>query len=270
MSESVAQYEPRLSQLFDLTDRVAIVTGGVGHLGAALCRALAEAGARVFVTSRDAERAASMARTLTNLQTLDHRGIALDHTDEDSINRCVANVIQAAGGIDILVNNAHEATGDDWQTISATDFQRQLANLTGYFLLSRHVRNHAVEQRKAASIVMLGSMYGIVGSYPDVYAGIAAASPAAYHALKGGIVQLTRHLAVYWANDRIRVNCLSPGPFPANSANPQLVERLVAKSPMSRMGEPHELKGALLLLASDAGSYITGQNIIVDGGWTAW
>ena len=117
---------------------------------------------------------------------------------------------------------------------------------------------------------MIGSMYGVVGSYPDVYQDLAAASPAAYHALKGGVVQLTRHLAVYWAHDNVRVNCLSPGPFPADGAEPQLIERLNAKVPLGRMGRPHELKGALLLLASDAGSYITGHNLLVDGGWTAW
>jgi gluconate 5-dehydrogenase len=136
--------------------------------------------------------------------------------------------------------------------------------------LARNVHHHAVERGAPASIVMLGSMYGIVGSYPDAYQDLGPASPAAYHALKGGIVHLTRHLAVYWAKDNVRVNCLSPGPFPSAKTNPRLVERLVTKSPLGRMGEPHELKGALLLLASDAGSYITGQNLIVDGGWTAW
>ncbi|MEP0761261.1 MAG: SDR family oxidoreductase, partial [Chloroflexota bacterium] len=90
------------------------------------------------------------------------------------------------------------------------------------------------------------------------------------HTLKGGIVHMTRHLAVYWARDRVRVNCLSPGPFPSPKVNPQMVQRLITKSPMRRMGQPHELKGALLLLVSDAGSYITGQNLLVDGGWTAW
>jgi gluconate 5-dehydrogenase len=84
------------------------------------------------------------------------------------------------------------------------------------------------------------------------------------------LVQLTRHLAVYWAKDKVRVNCLSPGPFPHRSAQPVMVERLSARSPMGRMGQPHELKGALLFLASDASSYVTGQNLLVDGGWTAW
>ena len=113
-------------------------------------------------------------------------------------------------------------------------------------------------------------MYGIVASYPDAYEGICNYSPVSYHALKGGIIHMTRHLAVYWADDMVRVNCLSPGPFPGPAAPPDMVTRLCKKSPMKRMGSPEELKGALLLLASDAGSYITGQNIVVDGGWTSW
>lgn len=117
---------------------------------------------------------------------------------------------------------------------------------------------------------MIGSMYGVVGSYPDAYEDIAPASPVHYHTLKGGIIHMTRHLAVYWAKDQVRVNCLSPGPFPSHKAPREMVERLIEKSPMKRMGLPHELKGAMLLLVSDAGSYITGQNLLVDGGWTSW
>ncbi len=100
--------------------------------------------------------------------------------------------------------------------------------------------------------------------------GVCVASPVQYHTLKGGIVHMTRHLASYWARDNVRVNCLSPGPFPNEKALAEMVERLKTKNPMQRMGQPHELKGALLLLASDAGSFITGQNLLVDGGWTAW
>ena len=117
---------------------------------------------------------------------------------------------------------------------------------------------------------MLGSMYGVVGSYPETYEGVSPASPVAYHALKGGIIHMTRHLAVYWAKSGSRVNCLSPGPFPGAQAPPEMVERLCEKSPMGRMGIPSELKGALVFLASDASSYMTGQNLIIDGRLTAW
>jgi gluconate 5-dehydrogenase len=172
--------------------------------------------------------------------------------------------------VDILVNNGHEALAHDWTDVTPEQFTRQLANSSGYFQLAREIRNQAVAQGRPASIILLGSMYGQVASYPEAYQGLGPASPAAYHALKGAVIHLTRHLAVYWAPDRVRVNCLSPGPFPTAQVSPELVHRLQGKSPMGRMGKPYELKGALLLLASDAGSYITGQNLVVDGGWTAW
>jgi gluconate 5-dehydrogenase len=190
--------------------------------------------------------------------------------DPAALERGFEAALTVAGRIDVLVNNGHEAEANDWTTVTAEQFTRQLANATGYFLLARQVRNHAVERGSAASIILLGSMYGQVGSYPDAYEGVCPASPVAYHALKGGIIQMTRHLAAYWAADRVRVNCLSPGPFPKASAPDTMVERLSTKLPMKRMGQPHELKGAIVFLASDASSFMTGQNLTIDGGWTAW
>jgi gluconate 5-dehydrogenase len=145
-----------------------------------------------------------------------------------------------------------------------------MGNATGYFLLARRMREHAVNRKAEASIILLGSMYGIVSSYPDTYSGVCPSSPVAYHTLKGGIIQMTRHLAIYWAADGVRVNCLSPGPFPPPQIPEELTRRLCERSPLKRMGIPHELKGAIVFLASRASSYMTGQNLIIDGGWTAW
>jgi gluconate 5-dehydrogenase len=262
--------EPTVQQLFDLTGRVALVTGGTGHLGSAMCRALAEAGASVVVTSRDADRAKQAAAALPRPGAASHHGVVLDHMDPAAIERGFAEALALAGKIDVLVNNGHEAQPADWTTVTPEQFTRQLANATGYFLLARLVRNHAVGRLAPASVILLGSMYGQVASYPDAYEGVCPASPAAYHALKGGVVHLTRHLAAYWAADGVRVNCLSPGPFPSEKAPREMVERLTAKLPMKRMGLPHELKGAVVFLASDASSFMTGQNLTIDGGWTAW
>jgi len=270
MNDSRSATEPTVHQLFDLTSRVALVTGGSGHLGAAMCRGLAEAGASVVVTSRDAARARAFAQTLPQVGAARHLGIALNHMRPDSLGASFQEALRSAGAVDILVNNGHESSAADWTMVTAKEFSRQLDNAMGYFVLSKLVRDHAVERQAVASIVLVGSMYGIVGSYPDAYAGVSCASPVAYHALKGSIIQMTRHLAVYWARDGVRVNCLSPGPFPGPKAPTELVERLKAKSPMGRMGTPTELKGAIVFLASEASTYMTGQNLIVDGGWTAW
>jgi gluconate 5-dehydrogenase len=263
-------HEPTIQELFDLSSKTAIITGASGYLGGAMARALAEAGGRVVVTSRDADRARDVAEALPDPNRAGHQGFELDQMAPSSIERAFAQIVDTVGQVDVLVNNGHEPLANDWTDVTAEQFTRQLANATGYFLLARLVRNHAVEHGRPASIILLGSMYGLVGSYPDAYQGICPASPVAYHTLKGGIVHLTRHLAVYWAADRVRVNCLSPGPFPSAKTPAGLTDRLDAHSPMRRMGFPHELKGAIVFLASAAGSYMTGQNLIIDGGWTAW
>jgi gluconate 5-dehydrogenase len=264
------QREPTVHELFDLTGKVALITGGTGHLGSAMSRALAEAGASVVLSSRDAARARDCVAALPSPSGARHHGVALDHMDPSALERGFTDALALAGKIDVLVNNGHESQASDWTTVTAEQFTRQLANATGYFLLARLVRDQAVARGVTASIVLLGSMYGSVASYPDAYEGVCNASPVAYHTLKGGIVHMTRHLAAYWARDGVRVNCLSPGPFPSDKAPGEMVERLCTKLPMRRMGQPHELKGAIVFLASAASSFMTGQNLIIDGGWTAW
>jgi gluconate 5-dehydrogenase len=196
--------------------------------------------------------------------------VTIDQIDAESIQQGFAEAVRRAGRIDVLVNNGHDGLAHDWTNVTSEEFTQQLANATGYFLLARDLRTHATQRGGGASVIMLGSMYGQVASYPDAYKDICAASPAAYHALKGGIIHLTRHLAIYWASDGVRVNCLSPGPFPSPTVSREMVERLKTRSPMKRMGLPYELKGAVVFLASEASSYMTGQNITIDGGWTAW
>ena len=261
--------EPTIQDLFDLSGRVALITGGSGFLGHSLSRALAEAGATVVVASREHHRARQVADALPVPSKAVHHAVVLDQMDESSLNQGFDAAISAAGKVDILINNGQQGHPVDLTNITAEQFNKDLQNTTGYFLLARRLRDHVVARSAAGSIVMIGSMYGVVGSYPDAYEGICVASPVQYHALKGGIVHMTRHLAVYWAMDNVRVNCLSPGPFPSAKAPIAMVERLKTKSPMKRMGLPHELKGPLLLLTSDAGSYITGTTFIVDGGFTA-
>ena len=265
-----APNEPTIADLFDLSGKVALITGGTGHLGSSFSRALAEAGATVVIASRDLSRAQAAAVQLPVPSSAKHFGVVINQLDEDSLNAGFDLAVETAGQVDILINNGQQGHALDLTNVTAEAFSQDLQNATGYFLLARRLRDHVVQRDAAGSIVMIGSMYGVVGSYPDAYEDVCVASPVQYHTLKGGIVHMTRHLASYWARDNVRVNCLSPGPFPNDKAPAEMVERLKTKNPMQRMGQPHELKGALLLLASDAGSFITGQNLLVDGGWTAW
>lgn len=261
---------PSVRDLFDLSGRVAVVTGAGGYLGGAIASALAELGASVVATSRDAAKARAAADALPRVGDAVHRGVAMNHLDPADVQRAFAEVERAAGRVDVLVNNAHDRVTRDWHDVSPEEFAKDLANCTAFFTLARLVRNHAAAADRPASIINVGSMYGLVGSYPPVYEGICAASPASYHATKGAVVHLTRHLAVYWAKDRVRVNCLCPGAFPFPDADPRLIGRLNDRIPLGRIGQAWEVKGAAAFLASDAGSYVTGQMMVVDGGWTAW
>jgi NAD(P)-dependent dehydrogenase (short-subunit alcohol dehydrogenase family) len=263
--------EKSIHDLFNLQGKIALLTGAAGWLGSAMSRALAEAGATVAVTSREAERAEEFAATLPGTG---HIGLGFDQGDTNSISSLVQTVVSRLGQIDILVNNAYGGTAPSIDTATAEDFDRSYhTGVTAYFLLAREVANHLRGRNAPGSIINIASMYGVVASYPDAYTDLPVNSPPSYHGLKGGLVHLTRHLAVYWAKDNIRVNAISPGPFPTaktQGALPEFIERLDKKVPMGRMGRPEELKGLVVLLASEAGSYITGQNILVDGGWTAW
>jgi NAD(P)-dependent dehydrogenase (short-subunit alcohol dehydrogenase family) len=256
---------------FSLVGRVAMVTGASGYLGEAIACGLAEAGASVAVTSRSLARAEEVAALLPSEQGARHLGIELDHQNESSIRAAFERTVASLGKIDVLVNNAHEATAKNWRDATLDEFAAQLQNAAGYFALARLVRDDVVRRNAAGSIVMMGSMYGSVSSDPRMYEGIGPPNPVAYQTLKGGVAQLTRHLAVHWARDGVRVNSISPGPFPNPAkASSDLITRLCEKTPMGRIGSPDELKGAVVFLASDASSFVTGHDLAVDGGWTAW
>lgn len=263
--------ERTIQDLFNLHGKVALLTGAAGWLGSAMSRALAEAGATLAVTSREGERAAEFAATLPGTG---HIGLAFAQGDTDSIPALVGTVAERLGKIDVLVNNAYGGPAPNIDNATAEDFdQAYHTGVTAYFLLAREVANHLRGRSSPGSIINIASMYGVVASYPDAYTDLPVNSPPNYHGLKGGLIHLTRHLAVYWAKDNIRVNAISPGPFPTDKTQsrlPEFITRLDQKVPMGRMGRPEELKGLVVLLASEAGSYITGQNILVDGGWTAW
>lgn len=204
-----------VQKLFTLEGKVCLVTGATGHLGSAMVEALAEAGASVVAASRKLDAAERVAANLPKQHDSQrHHGLELDQlSGEASIKRAFDRTIEKAGHIDVLVNNAHEAIAADLTEVSGEQFNRQLENATGYFLLAHHLHDHAVGRRTPASIIFLGSMYGLVASYPDAYREISSANPVAYQVLKGGVIQMVRHLAVYWAKDDVRVTCSARARF---------------------------------------------------------
>lgn len=260
------------NNIFDLTGKTSIITGGTGWLGSEFAKILALYNSNVIITTRDYDKGLNIINSLNTTNKQLHSVLVLDNNyTEDYIKHKFKEISSIYNNIDILVNNAIEFINYDINTINLSQFNNYQNQNGFYFILSKLVRDLSVKNNKSASIINIGSMYGIVSSYPEIYNynDVSSASSIAYHTLKGGLINMTKHMAVYWAKDNIRVNCLSPGAFPKTSVKETFKKRLEEKIPLGKIGSPKELSGPLLLLASDAGSYITGHNLIVDGGWCA-
>jgi NAD(P)-dependent dehydrogenase (short-subunit alcohol dehydrogenase family) len=252
-----------MTTLFDLNGKVALVTGASRGLGRAMAQGLAEAGADLVITSRHLSEVEQTASELTSggRKVLP---VQADVTSTVEVEEVVARAVATMGGIDILVNNAGinirkpalELTESDWDQTMDT-------NLKGCFLVAKAVGRHMLS-RQTGSVVNIASML----------ASVVHADRAAYASSKGGLVQLTRVLAVEWAPHNVRVNAICPGPFLTELNKPILndpekVKYFMERLPMKRFGRPEELVGSVVFLASEASSYITGTTLYIDGGWTA-
>ncbi|MEJ5225417.1 MAG: SDR family oxidoreductase [Anaerolineales bacterium] len=269
---------------FKLEGRVAIVTGGVGLLGAEFCRTLAEAGAAVAVLDLNAEKCAAVADSLTQAG---YRALAApcDITQPASVNAMLQKVIETFGRVDILVNSAAldpkfdpEAAAKGIAPGSFEDYPLEQwnaalnVNLTGMFLVTQAVARQMVAQGKKGSIINICSTYGLNGPDQRIYikeGKRVAYKPVYYTVTKAGVLGFTKYLAAYYAGTDIRVNALTPGGV-FNNHEDYFVQNYSAKTILGRMARKDEMNGALLFLASDASSYMTGNNVVVDGGWTAW
>lgn len=262
-----------LTELFSLQGKTALVTGGAGLLGSQAAEALAELGAQVIIASRDLnacrEKAAAIQAAFPGAQAC---ALPLDITDRESIRRCIAEADAIGGGIDILVLSAWSGKKNSWETINDEDWDYDIeVCLNGVYRVIKAATEPL--KKKRGVVLTIGSMYGHVAPDYRLYEGVPQANPPSYGAAKAGVIQLTRYLASFLAPHGIRANCISPGPFPFESVinqYPEFKERLCSKNPMQRLGKPHEIKGAVALLCSEASSYMTGQNICIDGGWTIW
>ena len=250
--------------MFDLTGRVAIVTGGNGGIGLGMARGLAKVGARVVVAARNQEKSDAAVRELRALGS-DSLAIPVDVADEQSVDTLANKTVKHCGRLDILINNAgvnvrkppHELTLAEWRQVMDT-------NLTSAFLCSRAAYPH-MKALGGGKIINIGSMMSLFG----------ASFAPAYGASKGGIVQLTKSLAVAWARDNVQVNAVLPGWIDtdltrqAREQVPGLNERVLARSPSGRWGSIDDLSGVAVFLASAASTFITGASIPVDGGYSS-
>lgn len=248
---------------FRLDGRVALVTGGNRGLGYAIAQALAEAGASVAIVCRTAAAAETAAAALSHLTGRECRGFACDVTQPEEVQALVDLVIADFGQVDILVNNAGLNVRGAIEDLTLDQFRSvQETNVTGPWLMCRALATH-FKQRQQGRVINLGSALSII-SMPD---------RSAYSTSKGAVLQLTRTLALEWAPFNITVNCILPGPFHTEmnrtlSENPEVYKLFLAKIPLGRWGNPEELGGLVVFLASDAASFITGAGIAIDGGWT--
>lgn len=270
--------------LFSVEGKIAVVTGGFGQIGAEFVKALHSRGARVAVTSRSAVD--DPAKRL-GIADADGRLLAvpMDIADQASVDRGFDEIVEAWGVPTILVNNAGidtqpsappEVSGP-FEHFPAEIFREVVdTNLVGTFLVTQAAGRRMREAGLEGSIINIGSIYGMVSPIQDIYAykaedtGIPFIKPVAYSAAKSGIYNLTRYCATYWGRVGIRVNTLTPSGVRRDTQDAKFQANYTARMPIGRMAEADEYNGALIFLASDASRYMTGSNLVVDGGWTAW
>lgn len=251
---------------FVLDGKTAIVTGGSRGIGRALAEALAEAGADVCVANRNGDEATEAAREIADATGVETTGVSVDVTEEADVERLVEETVDRLGGIDVLVNNAgiartapaHEMPLETWNEVLQT-------NLTGVFLCTKHAGGWMVDNG-GGTVINMASMSAFVANYPQ--------EEVVYHASKGGVVSFTRQLASEWAEHGIRANAIAPGYI-----RTEMIDELLAENPdmeaawlsemlMVEMAPPEDLGGTAVYLASDASSYMTGETIVIDGGYT--
>jgi NAD(P)-dependent dehydrogenase (short-subunit alcohol dehydrogenase family) len=272
-----------MNTLYSLTGKVAIVTGSLGLIGKNHCRALADAGADVVVTDLNPQACTEFAAELAGQYSVKSAGIACDITDKASVLALKDSVFKQFSQIDVLVNNA--AINDMFENPTAAAeqskfenyplglFQKSLdVNITGLFLCSQVLGNEMAKQGRG-SIINIASTYGLVAPDQSLYIGEDGTQnfykSAAYPVTKGAVISFTRFLATYWGHRGVRVNTLSPGGV-ENNQDAFFIKNYAKRTPLGRMAESTDYQGAIVFLASDASAYMTGANLVVDGGWTAW
>ena len=262
---------PLPAQLFDLSGRVALITGGAGHLGGVFARVLAGAGARLGIVDVDRVGVDERVAQLRSAGA-DAVGFSADVADEAQVQEAVDRTARNFGRLDILVNNAATKSPNFFSPVREfplEDWNRVLAvNLTGMFLCARTAEPLLLASGKG-SIVNVASIYGVTAPDQRIYDGLPFNTPAIYSASKAGVVGLTRYLATYYAGGAVRCNAVTPGGVFAGQPD-RFVQQYAARTPLGRMAKADEIAPAVLYLASDAAAYVTGHNLVVDGGWTAW
>jgi len=263
-----------IGKLFDLSDKVVIITGAAGLLGSQYAYGLSHAGANVVLADLDLKKCNIIKKEIEKKFRTDPMSIKLDLRKQKSIETMTSSVIKKYSNIDVLVNNAAyqgnpKIRTAGFENLDLNEWNRAIdVNLTGVFLCCQSVGKKMLKQ-KSGNIINIASTYGLVGPDQRIYGKSGQNSAAFYAATKSAIINLTRYLAAYWQKTGIRVNTLSPGGV-QNNQDKNFQKKYSEKTMIGRMAKKDEYVGPLLYLTSEASSYMTGSNLIVDGGWTAW
>ena len=256
-----------MKNLFNLTGKIAVITGGAGLLGKAIAEGLAASGATVYVADVNFKSAKAVCAKNKQGKLIP---FALDITKPASIHSCVNKVLTQSGRIDIWINNAYPRT-KDWnvvfEKVKSKSWKKNIDDhLNGYCFCCQAVAEK-MKKQKSGSIINMGSIYGVQGPDFSIYENTNMTMPAAYSVIKGGIVNFTRYLANYYGKYGVRINTVSPGGV-ANSQPKTFVKKYSMKTSLRRMATPEDIVGGVLYLASPASSYVTGHNLMIDGGFT--
>jgi len=258
--------------MFDLTGKVALVAGGAGYLMTPACKGLAEQGATVVVADIAAGKVDSAVEAITTaVPSARVAGMVLNACDEPGVRRAVDGIVETYGGLHVTVCATFRSIGKYVEEITIEEFRDAVSdNLSAVLILARE---SARVMREGGSIILFSSMYGQVAPDPRAYIPPMKPNPIEYGVAKAGIIQMAKYLAAHWGPKGIRVNAIAPGPFPfpaTQETEPDFTARLAAKTMLGRVGRQGEIAGAVVYLASDDASYVTGETIAVNGGWTAW
>ncbi len=258
--------------IFSLKERVIIVTGGAGHLGRDVCKGLASFGGRVIAVGRTETRFPE----LLSFNTADLSGsiecVRCDVRDEQAFADVVETVWRKCGRIDALINNAADTRREKWDEVDKKAWLEGLDGLLNhYFSCTRAVSTYMLRVGKG-TVVNNGSIWSFLAPVPKMYLDLNNQPPVYVTAAKGAIVQMTRHLAAEWGPKGVRVNAFSPGWFPQKRGpeRPDYISEITSRVPMNRIGTPPDIVGVVIFLVSDASAYMTGQNLVVDGGYSIW
>lgn len=254
----------RLESLFDVSDRVVVVTGGGGYLGQAICETLCGHGARVYSIRRSATRSAGSVSGLVHL--------TCDVRNSGDFAKTLNKILKKEKKINTLINNANDAQREKWEELSLKKWRAGFrGSLDHYFSCAHSALPHLLESGSGV-MVNIASIFGFLAPDERVYPHDIRGPSAHHAAAKAGIIQLTRYLAVKFASQNLRVNCISPGwfPKPGRRERPAYLRRISEKIPLQRIGRAPEIGGSVLFLISRASEYMTGQNLVVDGGYSTW